>query len=156
LQTLGNTNNPQTSEFVPNSQFLWRTEYIDLTSFAPNGPLQVVFKNTNNNQNNIYVDNVNFRARTLPARLKAEGFIVTPNPFNEQFNLWFVQAPTDLRYITVYNSGGQLVWNKVYATGSNVNVININLAGKAAGVYMINFGYGDKSKDTQVMVIKAN
>ena len=77
-------------------------------------------------------------------------------PQREFKNLWFVQAPTDLRYITVHNSAGQLVWNKVYATGSTVNVININLAGKAAGVYMINFGYGDKSKDTQVKVIKSN
>lgn len=155
LQTINNSNYPQSTEFSPVSQHLWRTETIDLSSFAPDGPLQVVFRNTSNNQNNVYIDNVNLRTRTLPARLRADGVIVTPNPFTEQFNLWFVEAPTDLRYITVYNSAGQLIWNKTY-NGSNTNVIGINLSGKSAGVYVVNVGYDNEGKNTQLRIVKSN
>jgi hypothetical protein len=156
LQTVDvGSNFAQSTEFIPPGAYLWRTETIDLTSYAPDGPLQLVFRNTTNNQNKVYVDNVNLTTRVLPARLKAEGFIVLPNPFGEQFNLWFVQAPSDLRYITVFNTAGQLIWKKEF-DGSTSNVINIDLTGQSAGVYILNLGYSDKSKDTQVRVLKSN
>src|SRR4029079_188060 len=101
------------------------------------GPLQVVFRNTTNNQNDIYIDNVNFRTVVLPPRLKADGVIVTPNPSSGQFTLWFVQPPSDLSYISVFNSAGQQVWKKTYG-GSTSNIVDVNLAGMAAGIYLIN------------------
>ncbi|MBC7947068.1 MAG: choice-of-anchor J domain-containing protein [Chitinophagaceae bacterium] len=156
LQTIGDVNNPVNVEFTPNAYYLWRRETINLTAFAPNGPLQVVFRNTTNNQNNVFIDNVNISTRILPTRLRAEGFIINPNPFNEQFNLWYVQAPADLRYVSVYNASGQLIWNRVFGSGSTNNVINIDLTGKAAGVYIVNLGYSDKSKDQQIRVLKSN
>jgi hypothetical protein len=155
LQTVGNGNDPQLQEFIPASRSLWRTETIDLSSYAPNGPLQVVFRNTSNNQNNVYIDNVNFRTSTLPDMLRNNGVIVTPNPFAEQFNLWFIEAPSDLRYVTVFNSAGQLIWKKVF-DGSTTNVINVNLAGKANGVYIVNLGYSDEGKNTQLRIVKTN
>jgi hypothetical protein len=155
LQTIYD-NTPVATDFAPNAYYLWRKESINLTSFAPNGPLQLVFRNTTNNQNNVFIDNVNFTTRTLPDRLKREGFIINPSPFAEQFNIWYVQPPADLRYVTVYNSAGQLVWNKVFGSGSTSNIIPVNLTGKSAGVYIVNFGYSDKSKDQQVRVIKSN
>jgi Pregnancy-associated plasma protein-A len=156
LQSLYVQNYAQPTEFTPMSFLLWRTETIDLTSYAPAGSLQVMFRNTANGQNNIYIDNVNFKTVVLPTRLKAEGVIVTPNPFGNQFNLWFVQTPADLRYITVLNAAGQLIWNKVYSSGSTSNVINVDLSGKAAGIYVINLGYSDKGKDKQIRVLKTN
>jgi hypothetical protein len=155
LQTVGDANSPQTAEFVPNGPSQWRTEKINLTSYAPNGPLQVIFRNTNNMQNNIYIDNVNFSTVTLPARLKAEGVIITPTPFAEQFNIWFVQAPTDLRYVDVFNSAGQLIWKKEY-NGATSNIINVSLSGLAAGIYVVKLGYSDKGNDKEIRVLKTN
>lgn len=155
LQTIYD-NTPVSAEYFPNAPYLWRRETINLTAFAPAGPLQVVFRNSTNNQNNVFIDNVNFSTRTLPARLEADGYIVTPNPFNEQFNLWYVQAPADLRYVTVYNSAGQLIWNRVFSSGSTSNVITVDLTGKSAGMYIVNLGYADKSKDKQIRILKSN
>jgi hypothetical protein len=156
LQTVGDPNNPVTGEYTPNAYYLWRNETIDLTSFASEGPLQLVFRNTTNNQNNIFIDNVNFTTKTFPDGLRAQGYIITPNPFTEQFNLWYTAAPTDLRYVAVYNSTGQLIWNRVFNSGSPSNVITVDLTGKAAGVYILNLGYSDKSKDQQIRIIKSN
>lgn len=146
----------QTVEYAPNGAYLWRSETINLTSIGANGPLQVVFRNTTNAQNDVYIDNVNFRTVTLPSRLKADGVIVMPNPFGEQFNLWFVQAPSDLRYINVFNAAGQLMYKQQFGSGSGNNIIPVNLKGKAAGIYVVHIGYADKSKDKEIRIMKSN
>src|SRR6185369_3746088 len=84
LQTV----NDQATDFTPVSSSQWRTETVDLTIIAPTGPTQIVFRNTNNNKNNIFIDNVNLKTRVLPGRLKREGVIVLPNPFSDNFTVW--------------------------------------------------------------------
>ena len=79
-----------------------------------------------------------------------------PTPFSDQFNIWYVQAPSDLRYVNIFNSSGQLMWKKVFGSGSTTNVIPVDLSGKAAGIYIVNLGYSDKSKDKQIRILKTN
>jgi type IX secretion system substrate protein/pregnancy-associated plasma protein-A len=150
LQTVGIT---PPGEFMPSSASEWRTERIDLTSIAPTGPIQFVFRNTNNNENNIFVDNVNLTTRILPSRLKREGLLVFPNPFRSQFTVWHYQPPTDLTYIKVYSSTGQLVWYQQYkGTASKQEVID--LTAQSAGVYVVQLGYADGSHDVTTKVVK--
>lgn len=154
LQTLNMPNNPQLAEYLPviTAGYQWRKESINLTSYVPNGPLQVVFRNTNNNQNNVYIDNVSLTAKKLPAQLKQDGYLVQPSPFTNSFNVWFVSAPADLKYVTVFNSHGQQVWKKEYNSNSS-NVINIDLSGRAAGIYIVKFGYAGKEVETKVLKV---
>jgi hypothetical protein len=154
LQTVLDPVSPLPSEYVPFADYLWRTETINLTSFRPNGPLQVLFKNSSNGGNNIYIDNVNLRTRILPAGLRSNGFVISPSPFSNQFNIWWIQAPTDLRFVAVFNSAGQQVWKKEY-NGSTSNVINVNMTMMAAGIYIVHLGYSDQGKDQEVRILKA-
>ena len=153
LQTLHDPNFPQTVEFVPGSPFYWRNETIDLTALGiPNGPLQVVFQNTTNFGNNVYVDNINLATRTLPANLKANGYVIYPSPFATSFSIWHVETPTSLRYVSVYNSTGQLVWKKEFS-GNALKQIPVDLTKHANGVYVVKLGYTEKEE--QVRIIKA-
>lgn len=156
LQTINDPNYPQTVEFIPASAAQWRTESIDLTdNFTPNGPVQVIFKNTNNFENNIYVDNVNLTTRTLPASLKANGYMVLPSPFANQFTIWHLTQPTSLRSASVYNAAGQMVWKQEY-NGNASNQITVDLSGKPAGTYIVNLRYSDRTRDQQVKIVKLN
>lgn len=150
LQTT--TDNPGV-EFTPSSSSQWRTEVIDLTLLAPTGPTQVVFRNTNNNKNNIYIDNVNLKTRILPGRLKREGLIIFPSPFRSQFTVWHYQTPTKLRFISVYNAVGQLVWNKQFNSDALKQEV-IDLSTRSSGVYIVKIGYTDSNYNTSVKVIK--
>jgi len=96
LQTVGNPNQPQTLEFIPNTGGLWRNEMVDLTPWASRSPIQLIFRNTNNKQNNVFIDNINVNTKTLPAKLKAEGFLIAPNPFENNFVIQHYLRPTDL------------------------------------------------------------
>lgn len=140
-------------EFIPTSATDWRTETIDLTTIALSGPTQIIFRNTNNNKNNIFIDNVNFKTRILPARLKREGLLVLPNPFRAQFTIWHFQTPTDLRFISVYSSTGQLVWNKQF-NGQAMKQEVVDMSTRSAGVYIVQLGYADANHNVSVKIVK--
>ena len=150
LQTVGTA---ITGEFIPASSAQWRTETIDLTTIAPIGPTQIVFRNTNNNKNNVFIDNVNFKTRILPARLKREGLLVLPNPFRNQFTVWHFQPPTDLKYISVFSSAGQLVWSKQFNLTASKQEI-IDLSTRSSGVYIVKLGYADPNHNISLKVVK--
>ena len=154
LQTVNDPNNPQPFNFFPTNKGQWRTEYLELTGVAAgNGPLQVLFRNTNNKQNNIFLDNINIKTRTLPARLKAEGVMVLPSPFKDRFTVWHYQTPTNLRFITVYNSAGQLVWRQDYS-GDALKEVTVDLRNRAAGVYIVHMAYSDSNRNTSFRIVK--
>jgi hypothetical protein len=153
LQTVIDPAFPRTAPFTPSSNSDWRGERIDLTQFAADGSVQVVFRNTSNNGNNIYLDNVRLITKILPAQLKAEGFLLLPSPFQTSFNLWHYQVPSDLRYVTVHNTAGQLVWKKQFPSGAD-KVVTVDLQNGAAGMYMVTMGYSDDKKTVTRRVIK--
>ena len=152
LQTVGDPNTPQTTEFFPAAN-QWRTENIDLSAYAPNGPIQLVFRTTSNFENNIYIDNVNVRTKTLPARLKSDGYLILPNPFHNQFAVWHYRTPTNLRFITVYNASGQLVWSRQFS-GNADKYLSIDLSNRPAGIYIVNLGYDDSNRNVSQRIMK--
>ncbi|HEY1871628.1 MAG TPA: choice-of-anchor J domain-containing protein, partial [Chitinophagaceae bacterium] len=151
LQT---TASPQTNPFFPSSSpSQWRTERIDLTTIAVTGPTQIIFRNTNNNKNNIFIDNVNLKTRILPGRLKREGLLILPNPFVNQFTVWHYLPPTNLRAILVYNSVGQLVWSKQFNGDAQKQEV-IDLSSRSPGMYVVHMVYTDSNLNTSVKIIK--
>ena len=90
---------------------------------------------------------------TLPDRLKKDGVLILPNPFQNNFTVWHYRPPLTLQHISVYNSTGQLVWNKEY-TGNAATTININLDGKPAGIYFVQLGYKTPGKNTTFKLVK--
>lgn len=136
---------PQTFEFKPTSDNYWRTEKIDLTAFAGSSPIQVVFRNTENFENNIYIDNINLNLKKVPVRLKTDGYLISPNPFSSTFYVQhYPRAPKDLKGIQVVNSLGQIVWNKQY-NGNADAFIPITLSSTMAdGIYFVKLIYNNR------------
>jgi hypothetical protein len=153
LQTLNDPNTAQDIEFIPNSGTQWRTDSLNISQFAAQSPLMIMFRATNNFENNIFIDNVNFSTQTLPAQLKQQGYIIYPTAFQNRFTLWHYLTPTTLKYINVTNSAGQLVYTKQF-NGNADRQMPVDLTGKAAGVYIVEVGYTDSSKKVVQRVIK--
>jgi hypothetical protein len=154
LQTLGQPAQAYTDEFFPENISQWRTEQIDLTKFKDNGSIIVAFRNTTNWENNIFIDNVQLRTRVLPQALKEKGFLVLPTLNTGSFGLWLYNNHTNLRYVSVYNSFGQLVWKKEFS-GNTDAYIPVNLQGKPAGVYFVKWGFtGENRIFTERIIIK--
>jgi hypothetical protein len=130
--------------FVPNAKYMWRTETIDISNqVTPNATFQLVFRNTNNNGNNTFLDNVFINPVTLPVKLKKDGFLISPNPTNGTFYIQHYIRPVNLKGLQLFNSGGQIIMTKSF-TGEAISLIPVHLEGMAAGIYTVRLIYTDK------------
>ncbi len=147
------TSAPQNSEYFPQSSAQWRQERIDLSAYANKSPILLALQVTNNNSNNIFIDNVNVTNVILPPALKQQGFLVVPTSFSSGFTVLHLVQPTVLRYVHVFNTAGQLVWSRQYNSDAD-KLIQVDLSSKAAGMYFVKLGYEQDKMNRTVKVMK--
>lgn len=152
LETLGETYD---DGFVPRSKDEWRRDSINLGEYLGTDEQQVsvYFRFTGNYENNVFIDDVTLYTKTVPARLKEQGYLVLPTVTTGRFAVWHYQQPTTLRSITVHNSSGQLVWKTDFNHNAG-KYIAVDLSRHAAGVYFVNLGYDDKGRNVTQRIIK--
>ncbi|MBC7890514.1 MAG: T9SS type A sorting domain-containing protein [Ferruginibacter sp.] len=143
LQTVIDTNYSNTTSFVPTLSVEWKTGRVYLTPLIGSASFQVYFSSKSNKQNNLWLDNINISAKTLPQRLKNQGYLIYPIPFRNSFLIHHVLPPVNLKAVQVYNSAGQLVRDNRYNGNANTEV-NIDLGNLASGVYVLKMIYSNK------------
>jgi hypothetical protein len=145
LQTLGNVNTGNTAEFIPRTQKEWRKEELNLTSIlGTSNSFLVNFRNTSNTENNIFIDDINIFTKTLPAKLKNNGYLISPNPFRNKFTLQHYPGTEKFNGLDIYNSLGQRVYSKIITPGTGSSVIDIDLGTLPSGIYMVRIIYTDR------------
>jgi Pregnancy-associated plasma protein-A/CARDB len=151
LQTVNDANMPYVDTFVVKYANQWRTENINISNLlAGGGKARFIFTNTENRGNNIYIDNVNLFTKTLPAKVKQDGFMIAPNPFQNNFFVQHYLPPTELRGIGVYNAVGQQMMMLNY-NGNADSYINVDMRRFAAGVYTVRLIYTNKTIASKVV-----
>jgi hypothetical protein len=150
LQSINDPNFPviypptDTFGFRPTAASQWKKDSVNLTPWVgANNKFQVVFKNTSSKGNNIYLDNINMYSVTLPAKLKQNGYLISPNPFDGWISVRHYLRPVDLRGIEILNAAGQKMWEMNFSGNASSN-IQINLSGFSAGMYMMKLVYTNK------------
>jgi hypothetical protein len=145
LQTVNDPNYSNASAFVPDNA-AWKKVMMNITAAAGTSStgLVVFFKNKSNNDNNVYIDNVNVSTVTFPPKLKQQGYLLYPSPFSGNFNIQHYLTPTDLRYVEVFDAAGRLVFRRQYGTGGANTTINVNLSNQPSGMYSVKLGYTNK------------
>lgn len=143
----------QTNAFTPQSADDWRLETIDLSAFIGANPVIVFFRATNNNENNLFLDNIQFKTQVLPAKLKEAGMLVYPAPFTTSFTVWHYQVPVALQAIRVINMAGQTVWLKQFS-GNADKQERVNLSNAASGMYLVEVTYTDGRKTVTQKILK--
>lgn len=143
LQTVSNPNAPFTDLFIPTAS-QWRKEAVSLTQVLGNsGSAQVIFRSKGNFGNTVFLDDIQITTKTLPARLKQNGYMIAPNPFDGSFAIQHYLAPKNLRGIQVTNAAGQLIWSQNYS-GNAQSYITVNLSRYASGMYTVKMIYDNK------------
>ena len=152
LESLGKTYD---DPFYPISLNQWRTDSVNLMEFLGDAQQQftVFFRFTGNYENNLFIDDVNLYTKVVPQRLKDEGLLVLPTVNTGQFGIWHYQQPKDLRSVTIANSIGQVIWKRDFNHNAE-KYIAVDLSRQAAGVYFVNLGYDDKSRNVTQRIIK--
>jgi len=132
---------PDSLSYVPKST-QWRKDSVNLTPYINAGQILLAFANTNEHENNVYLDDVNVYTYTASSVLKSKGFMIAPNPTTNRFTIQFYPYPTFVKGINVFNSQGQLVASqRLNAAGSSG--YTFDLTGMASGVYLVQIVLGD-------------
>jgi len=152
LQTMNDPNYNNDYEFIPKNDRHWRRDSINLAAMlGTSNVIRVKFRNTENYENNIFVDNINFEAKQLPAKLKSNGVMITPNPFQTAFAIQHYLAPKDLRGFGVYNALGQQVYSRSYGEGGADSYIHVDLSNLAAGIYTVKLMYTNRTVSQRIV-----
>ena len=131
-----------TSDFVPNAN-QWRKDSVDISSFIPQGKILVAFVNSNGYENNVYLDDINLRKVFINPNLKAQGFLVTPNPVVNTVTVQFYPQPGNLKAIQLFNTLGQKL-AETNTNGQPANYYTFNVNRYAPGMYMVRAVFSDK------------
>ncbi|QRR04068.1 T9SS type A sorting domain-containing protein [Dyadobacter sandarakinus] len=122
----------------------WRQERINISEYIGQGEVLIAFLNTNGNENDVYLDDINIRTVTVNPNLKEAGFLVTPNPTGGLVSVQFYPHPANLKAVSVYNSAGKKVAGKLVEGEVGTNIYNFNLTPFAAGLYIIQAEFTDR------------
>ncbi|THU36124.1 T9SS type A sorting domain-containing protein [Niastella caeni] len=137
------TRSTATTEFFDPTSGEWRKDSVNLTPYINGGPVLLAFANTNENENNIYLDDINVYSLTVNANLKTKGFMITPNPTTGKIAVQFYPNPPLVKGINIFSSNGKLVASKqVNGAGSSSYTFDLSLF--SSGVYVVQVILGDK------------
>jgi Pregnancy-associated plasma protein-A/Secretion system C-terminal sorting domain len=156
LQTVKDPNFPRSDPFFPSNANQWRIDSVNLGTFlgANEELFQVGFRFWGNFENNFFLDDISLRGQILPAKLKADGFLIQPSPFKSNFAVWHYQQPTTLKHINVFNMSGQRVWSRQFTNGRADKYITIDLGSRPAGIYIVQMEYTDAARNVQRTIMK--
>ena len=133
---------PTPLSYVPdiNDISQWRTENITLTGFNKPSVL-VKFTTTNNNGNNLYLDNINL-SQAQPIGIKKndlafQNIEVYPNPSNGETTLK-INLPNTLKgKLIITNTLGQLVYSNSVNLKAGLNYVQLDLTSFSTGIYTV-------------------
>lgn len=121
----------------------WRKDSVNLTSYIGAGQILLAFSNTNQNENNIYLDDINVYSLSIDPVVKAKGFVISPNPAGGRINIQFYPNAAFVKGINIFTGTGQRVASLVVnAPGSSS--YSFDMARYASGVYIVQVVLGDK------------
>lgn len=147
------------SAFVPTSANpgVWRTEVANMPGFnKPN--VLVKFVVTNDNGNNMYLDNINLRQNS-PVGIKAinadlSSVSLYPNPTNGLTSLSINAKQASKAEISVVNQLGQVVAAHTVSLNDGNNSVEIDTKAFAAGIYNVSISTDNGTTVKKLNVIK--
>jgi hypothetical protein len=136
-------NSGTTTSFTPASTE-WSKDSIYLAPYIGVDNLLLAFRNTAGYEYNIYLDDIRLRTVVLNPNLKAQGFLVTPNPTAGNIMVQFYPQPVNLRAVEVYNSMGQIIYANHTNGGQPSSTYNIDLGRYPGGTYFVRAVFSDR------------
>lgn len=149
LSSVSNAGDRTGQAFTPMKED-WKDLRFYLTPFVGSSDFQIFISSKGNNRNNLYVDNIKILGISVPSLLKEQGYLLYPSPFADQFLIRNFEQPTGLRSVNIYNSSGQLIWQRNF-NGNAEKIITINAAGWARGIYTVRLLFDDRAITDRVV-----
>lgn len=139
--SLATKTTPMSTEYSNPANDDWTTVNVNLPGFNVNNVI-VKFLATSQNGNNLFLDNINLAASSIPDGLNDyKGLNATvkvyPNPSNGVANVLVNTKSTQAATISVMNALGQLVYEKQIQLNGGNTATQIDLSALSGGIYTV-------------------
>jgi len=130
---------PIFNEFTwnPSNNNDWNSIVINLNTYINQDDVLIKFRNVNQYENNLYLDNINIKSTPNSVEEVKIDHIVYPNPTNSHINIEITSSEFTDMELYVSNSIGQTVYSKSI-NSNRERIISINLKDFSEGIYFIN------------------
>jgi len=143
-----------TGSFVPTSS-QWRTEIINLNTYAGQSALKIAFENKSGYGQALYIDNINIANSSTSVYNNDfdSSFNIYPNPGNGAFNIAMNLTKASDITIKVMNVLGETISAKAFTNVSN-GIYNLDLSGEANGIYFVEMSTGTARSVKKISVLR--
>ena len=116
----------------------WDSEIVNLNNYIGQDDVLIKFRNVNQYENNLYIDNINIQGNTTTSinDISIE-HIVYPNPTNNFIDIVIKTPRFNNVELYVSNVLGKRVYKEMI-TVDNQSSIRVSLQGLSEGVYFVN------------------
>ncbi|MDN5211139.1 choice-of-anchor J domain-containing protein [Fulvivirgaceae bacterium BMA12] len=141
--------------WVPAAEEDWRSEFVNLDSYAGYEQVRLAFVFENQFGNNLYIDDIEFfltSDRDFPVP-ETNSFVIYPNPvINDNFNASFNLANKEDIHLAIFDSKGQVVYERNLEKTLN-QTYTLELPQLINGVYFVKTA-GTSLNDVQKLLIQ--
>jgi hypothetical protein len=131
----------------------WRQEVIDLFPFSSSNNVTIKFRNINNNQNNLYIDDVNLTFLTaINESLNGNMIGIYPNPTTGIITLNTSALTSSSLKITLSDAVGKIVMVKNFRLPAHEQ--SLDLSALNNGIYLIHVEDGNGSFNQKLVLNK--
>ncbi|GAB4414839.1 MAG: hypothetical protein OHK0039_23010 [Bacteroidia bacterium] len=144
---------PSANPFVPNV-WQWRQEWLDLSAYGGNTGVSIKFRSINNQENNLYLDNINIRevfTVSLDPEALAGQLSLWPNPAHQRVVLEATALEAGEVALRMIDMQGRVVRSEL-AQVQTVARFEWELAGLAPGVYLIELQQGQRRATSRLII----
>ena len=124
--------------WTPSNSNDWQSEVINLNNFINQDDIAIKFRNVNQYENNLYIDNINIQG--ILTNVNEEillDYLVYPNPTNGILNIEVKSNKFRDVNLFISNSMGEKIYNQKINLNNESN-IRIDLSDFPSGIYFLN------------------
>jgi hypothetical protein len=131
----------------------WKTEFIDLSGFVGEREARLAFVVTNDNGNNLYLDNIEFFEDNNPSppRISDLYSVYYSEVSSKDFKITFNLPEKQTTRLQVFTIMGQLVLDQSLPETLN-QTYTVDLAGQSTGIYIARLQVGNELRSFKMFV----
>jgi len=123
--------------WIPQSAEDWKREYISLTKYAGRSKVRLAFAVTNQNGNNLYLDDIEFYTADNPNPVEIEQTVlIYPNPASDHFSIVFNFNIKEEVLIRLTDLNGSVMTEAVFDNTLN-QIYQVNNLVLQNGIYLL-------------------
>jgi hypothetical protein len=145
------SNNSSTS-WLPKTATDWQKDFINLNTLAGKKDVRLAFVITNQNGNNLYLDNLNFYEDddANPPQISSSFYVYATSSLHDEYNITFNLSERADASVQIYNLIGQKVAE--YTLPNTLNqTYPLDFIG-GTGIYIVKTQIGSQVNSTRVLV----